>query len=370
MGNKTGRIQSDLLIHPGEELADVLTSLGMTQKALAFKSGISRKHINRIVQGKERISPKVAVLLESVLGTPASFWINLMRNYELDMVKMESESVLEQNVHELECFPVKDMLTLGWLKRTDSKTDLVKQLLSFLGVASFEIFRKDWQLRFAAAYRKSATKDASKEALAVWVRAGQIQAQKKKLPKYQESALKSLLPKLREKTQDLGDFVKSFQPMLEECGVPVVLVPHLKGTYANGATYWIEDSSRPVLQLSLRHKWCDIIIFSLFHEIGHILKHPRTKMFIEDDVVDKLEDEANIFAGETIIPGKEYRAFLSQHPSPTPADVEAFAKGIKINPCMVVGRLQRKDAMGKQVVKYTDPRFRTYKPKFEWGTPV
>lgn len=358
-----GRIQSDLIIHPGEELADVLAALEMSQKTLAFKSGISRKHINRIIKGKERISPKVAMRLESVLGTPASFWVNLMRNYELDIAKKESSIAMEKSVHELEHFPIKEMVEHGLLKKALSPVEQVKQLLSYLGVANFSIFRKEMEFRFAASYRKAVGKNVSKEALAVWIRAGQIQAQAMKLPKYQEAALKAVLPELRKKTQDINEFAKVMRPMLGECGVPVVLVPHLKGTYVNGATYWIEDGSRPVIQLSLRQKWCDIIFFSLFHEIAHVLKHPRTSMFIEGNVSRKLEQEADTFASESLIPKKVYREFLVSHPAPTPSDVKAFAKAQEIHPCVVVGRLQK-----DEVLHYSDYyKFKDCKPQYEWA---
>lgn len=362
MAIKIKRAQTDFLTHPGEELADVLASVGMTQKTLALRTGLSRKHINRIVRGKERISTKVALLLENVLGTPASFWINLTRNYEFDLARNEANTEMADHVPQLKRFPISEMIAHGWIKDVNSKVEQVRQLLSFLGVASFDIFNKVLQQRFAAAYRKTKHEHASKESLAVWIRAGQLQANRMKLPKFNEDRLRSALPELRRLTQDVNAFSNDAAPLLASCGVAMVLAPHLKGTYANGATYWVEDGAKPVVQLSLRHKWCDIIYFTLFHEIGHVLKHPRSQMFIEDNVVDKQENEANAFAGETLIPSAAYDAFLRANQRITVAAVKAFAKSLQIHPCIVVGRLQKEERL-----PYSAIEFRQLKPQFEWS---
>ena len=52
-------IPSELIIHPGETLADILKERGR----------------------KENISKGLALGLERVLGVPQSFWCNLQANY-------------------------------------------------------------------------------------------------------------------------------------------------------------------------------------------------------------------------------------------------------------------------------------------------
>ncbi len=53
----------------------------MTQAELARRAGLTPKAISGIIKGREPITPDTALALERVLGTPASFWCNLERNY-------------------------------------------------------------------------------------------------------------------------------------------------------------------------------------------------------------------------------------------------------------------------------------------------
>ena len=67
---------------PGDTLAETLDALGMTQIELADRVGLSRKTINQIIQGVAPITAETAVKLETALGTPAAFWLNLDANYQ------------------------------------------------------------------------------------------------------------------------------------------------------------------------------------------------------------------------------------------------------------------------------------------------
>jgi HTH-type transcriptional regulator/antitoxin HigA len=139
------------------------------------------------------------------------------------------------------------------------------------------------------------------------------------------------------------------------------MVPHPQGTYANGATYWLA-SNRPVVQLSIRCKRCDIIIFTLFHEIGHILKrHPHTRIYIENGCSqDKLELEADNFARESLIPASRFNQFFVAGDF-SRASVIAFAKSEKIHPSIVAGRIQ------KQTNRWADPGLNSVRHSFTWS---
>ena len=68
-------------VHPGEILAEALAERGMTQKDLAEETGLSPKHINRIVRGHSGFSASTAMRLEDVLGIKASFWMAAQAQY-------------------------------------------------------------------------------------------------------------------------------------------------------------------------------------------------------------------------------------------------------------------------------------------------
>ena len=105
---------------------------------------------------------------------------------------------------------------------------------------------------------------------------------------------------------------------------------------------WITPE-KVLVQLSLRGTWADIFWFTLFHELGHVLRHGRREVFIEwlaDDDHDDRESDADAFAAETLIPRAAYDTFLRRSPVPSAAAIVAFADQQRIAPGIVVGRLQ------------------------------
>lgn len=82
---KTG-IFRDLIIHPGETIADVLDDRGITQLELASRTGGSPSYVNNVIAGKKGISTNFARGLEYALGVPKSFWLNLQANYEAELL--------------------------------------------------------------------------------------------------------------------------------------------------------------------------------------------------------------------------------------------------------------------------------------------
>lgn len=353
-------VASDLIIHPGEELADTLEAFSMTQQDLALRTGLSRKHINRIVQGKELISANVALLFERVLETPASFWINLTRNYELAISKREAESALRGPAKQLSRFPIKDMVRFGWISEGESPAKTAQEVLRFFKVASFSALESVWTQRFAAAYRKADGKNASRDSLAVWIQAGRLRAYSDKTAEFDEARLRAALPELRKLTQRIDKFLPSAGKVLKDAGVGMVMVPHPTGSYANGATYWLMGG-RPVIQLSIRYRWCDVVIFTLFHEIGHILKrHPQSRVYVQDSKAkDPHEIEADSFAAHTLIPNPAFDAFLKSWDR-SPGAVCDFAKQMDIHPSVVAGRIQ------KTLNAWNNRSLLALRPQYEW----
>ncbi len=69
-------------IHPGVFLREEMEALRTSQKALAEKIGVSKTIINEILHGKRKINGELAVKLEQVLYSPASYWLNLQALYD------------------------------------------------------------------------------------------------------------------------------------------------------------------------------------------------------------------------------------------------------------------------------------------------
>ena len=154
------------------------------------------------------------------------------------------------------------------------------------------------------------------------------------------------LPEIRAMTlQEPSAFFPRLCDIFQECGVALVLLPHLKNSGVNGAVKWI-NSDKVLLAINNRRLYADVFWFSLFHEIRHILQQKIKETFISSDkaacisCADKeLEADADRFAGDYLIARDEYDRFvcngnLNEH------SVRTFAQQVGIHPGVVVGRLQ------------------------------
>ena len=89
-------IPFDLIIHPSETLKELMKDRSITKKELAIKCGVTRDYVNSVLCG-QRISNTFAKKLEKALNIPSSFWINLQRNYDNELLEYQ-RACQENNV--------------------------------------------------------------------------------------------------------------------------------------------------------------------------------------------------------------------------------------------------------------------------------
>ena len=87
-------ISRDLIIHPGETIADVLEERGITQAELATRTGVSPAYVSSVISGKKDISSNFAMALEYALDVPKSFWLNLQANYEEELLELNEANTV------------------------------------------------------------------------------------------------------------------------------------------------------------------------------------------------------------------------------------------------------------------------------------
>lgn len=78
-------------LHPGETLKDEIKFWGLTQEKVATRAGCFVQIINRIVKGKEPISPDMTIKLERVFeGRPsAQLWLlNMQSEYDRELANI------------------------------------------------------------------------------------------------------------------------------------------------------------------------------------------------------------------------------------------------------------------------------------------
>jgi addiction module HigA family antidote len=81
-------------IHPGEVLSEeFMKPLGITAYRLAKAMGISQTHVGEIIRGERSVTAATALRLAAVVGTSASFWLNMQTRYDLETAR---EQLAEQ----------------------------------------------------------------------------------------------------------------------------------------------------------------------------------------------------------------------------------------------------------------------------------
>lgn len=334
------RYEPDLVLPPGETLVEVLSERGMTQAELAARTGLSAKHINQIVKGLAPITPDTALLLESTTGLSARVWSNLEIAYREHESRQEQVARLADDLAWLDELPINELIRKGWVQKGASPVDRLLSVCRFFGVANRAAWDAVWHK--PTSYRTSRAFSSDPGAVAAWLRIGELRASRIECDPFDKAALSKALPELRSLTCD-RDFDRSWSALVERCrrvGVVVVAEAEIKGARINGAARWLTPD-KALVQLSFRHKRSDTVLFTFFHELGHLLLHSKKDTFINDDAAHSgVEQEADGFASRLLIP----RAFESELGAlVTSADAKRFAARIGVGSDIVAGRLQHDD---------------------------
>lgn len=347
-------LQPTAVPHPGEVVADYLEFHGWAQRDLARRTGLTPKTISEICNGKAPVTAPTALALEKVLQRPAHFWLNLQRQFDEAEARQFEFAQSAQWSDWARKFPLKEMQKLRFLKPGQSEVD---SLLHFLGVSSPESWNAVWSAS-RVAYRQTRKFATSVEAVSAWVRETELVAAELQTADYNEHLLRASIEDLRRLTRTRANEV--MEPIQEICaaaGVAVVWVPELPHCAISGCARWLSDK-KALIALTLRYKTDDQMWFTFFHEIGHVLLHRKKRSFVLDNAADNLSDqivdpemqqyenEANQFAGDTLIPPAALGEFVRKK-SFTNEDIHDFAEAIGIGPGIVVGRLQHERLLAR-----------------------
>ena len=319
---------------PGDALRDRLEELGMSQADLAARSNLSTKHINQIIQGVAPLTHETALVLERVTGTPAHIWNALEAAYRDATVRSESEPTAD-DVKWLRNLPIGELQKRRHVVDSSSRKVLFQSVLAFFGVADRVAWERIW-LRPDARFRRSKAFQSHPGATAAWLRIGELEGRTRQCRPFDPRAFRQVLFAARGMTRQ-HRFSDELVAGCANAGVALVFVREIPGCRANGAARWLTPT-KALIQLSDRHKREDAFWFSFFHEGGHILNHPKREMFVDDGNKqdDVLEEEANQFAADMLIPSAQARRLPTLE---TPGDVKRFAAEIGIAEGIVVGRL-------------------------------
>ena len=319
---------------PGATIKEQIVDRGMNQKEFAARMGMSEKHISKLINGEVQLTIDVARRLEMVLGLPAQFWCNLESIYREKIAKVNEENAMDVDIAIAKKMPYKEMAKNGWVEDIAKWSERVVNLRKYFEIAQLSFLQGS--LVPGIACRKLSGTEKSDYALVAWAQKAKIEARKIPTKPIDIATLTKAIPQIREMTvMDPEQFCPKLIELLANCGIAMIFLPHIGGSFLHGATFL--DGNKIVVGLTVRGKDADKFWFSLFHELAHII---YGHIGNTDGTTEEDENCADEYAKNILISEQQYQEFVAEGEFSKMSMIN-FAKQAGIDVGIVVGRLQK-----------------------------
>jgi addiction module HigA family antidote len=342
--------EPDWATPPGATIADILCARSLSREYLAKAIGVPIEAVQRILLGLDSIDSEVADKLSDYLGSSPSFWLRRQEQYQSDLARIrKGKENLAQEAW-VKQFPLREMVSLGWIPQSSSLSDAAKLCLKFFDVPNVP----SWHERYAGnatavAFRIASTGKTDPGAVCAWLRWAELVATRTPTAAWDSEKFRRSLSEIRRLSwlKRPSIFLPRLRKICADSGVSVVVARTPKGCPASGATRFLTPT-RALMVLSFRYRSDDQFWFTFFHEAGHLLLHGPDALFLEDssEVTSLEESEANLFAERVLIPEEHADEFATLRP--TRQNVISFSRRIGIAPGVIVGQLQHKKIIGHE----------------------
>lgn len=356
-------------VAPGDYFQEWLDETGTTQQQAADRLGYSRKHVNEIVNGRAMVTGETASRLDRLTGIDRASWLAFEAAYRADLARLADETELAAYVEQIPA-SVATFLRAGGHTEASRRNPgrLVGDFLAFHRCGTFEAYTAMCEAYTRGDFALAALRESRKEphpvVMSTWLRSAELTDayQAGRTLTYDEAALRSLLPSLRERCArpDQG-MLADVAAIVKDAGVLLLFVEPPKGFPLHGVTRWI-DQRVPVIQQTGRRCKDGFLTWTLFHEIGHVLNDPRGELHMEYSTERKrnsvAEREANKFAMDTLF-GEEGLARLAG--LTYDRDIQTASREIGVSPGLAVFMLHRKRLLdysfGNRLAADLEPAF-------------
>jgi addiction module HigA family antidote len=333
-----------MAFHPGYYIAELIEQMDINQAEFAARLGTTPKTVSLLVNGQTDISKDLAKKLSAMTGTSISLWLNLQSSFDQKCLEIEAERDFDEQEEIAKLIDYGYFVENVGFPKTSDRRKRVATYCQFFAVSDLRVFTKP---DFLVNFRSGASPKTEKNIInsRAWIQTAITLSKDIHTEPFSAAKLKQALPELRKMTVEKPDvFMPKMKEIFADCGVIFVVLPHLKNSGVNAAVKWSNDD-RVILAMNNRGLDADKFWFSLFHEIKHVLQQKTKTVFIsgsieeQEDINNSLEQEANEFAANYLIPPRELRKF-SPTKYTTDNEIVAFANSIGIHPGIVAGRLQ------------------------------
>ncbi len=324
----------------GSMLKDYLEYNLISQSDFANRLGITKKHMNEILNGKTDISEDLMIAISLITDID----INLIafveakkKLYNYLNKRFKNENEIKKYINS---YHINEMYKRNWLilKDKDSYLQNAYDLLNFLNVKDFDTFEKYSNNKIL--YKKK--EDADLKKVFLWITRCDCLVKNKQIDKYDSSNLSKLLLELkneRVKKFNSSNLIKLFN----KYGIYLVVEDALNGSKVRGCTKVL--GNHPAIYMTTYLKEKASFYFALYHELGHVksdYNKAKNKVIIDGD--DDIEKRADAFALNQMIEKEIYKDILDNYDNK-----EKICKDKKIPLCFLYSRLAKE---GK--INYSD----------------
>lgn len=322
---------------PVEAILFRMDQMKLARKDLESYIGSVSK-VSEVLSRKRPLSLSMIRRLHKGLGIPADVLIGVAET---------SQAIIgEEPEMDYTKFPLKEMLARGCFGDFKGNVQRLKeyaeeQVLKFM----HGLLSKQAEPAFLRApLHQRGTRDVDEYSLLAWRLCVIKKARAYPPPReYKKGVITTKWMKDLARLSVFEDGPRLAREQLGMAGITLVVVPHFKGTYLDGAA--MLDEGRPIVAMTLRHDRLDNFWFVLMHELAHVAKHlDEAHPLFTDDLdstgeQDRKELEADDMAGEALIPQTawEKSAARTSHLS---KDVADLADKLGVHPAIVAGRVR------------------------------
>jgi HTH-type transcriptional regulator/antitoxin HigA len=344
-------------VAPGAYLEEWINEQGLSQQRVAGLLGCSRKQVNEIVNGRAPITSDTAIRLERVVGIPADSWLRYEAAYRADLARICDQEDLAAHVGDIDPNAVTYLRGIGATKATaKSPGVLVSDFLAFHRCGTWNAYVHLHETASTGDYALAALKDSGaakidRTVLTTWLRAAELAEpfERGRNYAYDAEQLRAALPRLRLRAAKPDTtMLRDMASMLAEVGVVFMVVEPPKKFPLLGMTRWI-DKQVPVIQQTGRWGKDGFVIWTLFHELGHVLNDPRGEMHLEYSTEKKrnsdAEKAANVFAMDLLFGDSGIEQFVGLTQD---REIAGAARQLGIAPGVAVHQMHRRRLLGYQ----------------------
>lgn len=359
---KTG-ISPDLIIHPGETIADVLEERGLSQIELAARTGVTPAYVSNVISGKKDISASFAMSLEYALGVPKSFWLNLQANYDAELLEYNEEQTITEEEKSVRKHLNEIIKFLKENSKIPEKQTINENILSLRNVFQVSNLCNLKDLVPSGAFRLAGCAAVDSYVMGAWLRICQMEARNHYEVSFDSNNINALIKDLKTIMMNTEcDLQSELSAAMMKYGIDFSVVKNFRGAPVHGYISQKGDNNYQMV-LTIRGAYADIFWFSVFHELGHIINGDIAKAHKFIDIVDReqtnREKEADKFALDALIDPVDYKKFADDGDYSI-TSIKRFALSQSIMPYIVIGRLQKEKA-----IPYT--WFSDYKLRYKWA---